>query len=81
MCSGTQGDPTRSQLGSISFARYLNGLFCINLCLKQYFFKVTLHSAPAYMMDTIAYVMGKKPVMKRVVEKMHKAQKVRVPIA
>ena len=43
--------------------------------------KVTLHSAPAYMMDTIAYVMGKKPVMKRVVEKMHKAQKVRVPIA
>ena len=37
---------------------------------------MTLHSLPAYMMDTMAYLMGKKPVMIRVVEKMHKAQKV-----
>ena len=41
------------------------------------FSKVTLHSLPAYLMDTVAYMMGKKPVMMKVVEKMHKAQKVR----
>ena len=38
---------------------------------------MTLHSLLAYLMDTVAYMMGKKPVMMRVVEKMNKAQKVR----
>ena len=38
---------------------------------------MTLHSLSAYLMDTMAYMMGKKPVMMKVVEKMHKAQKAR----
>ena len=38
---------------------------------------MTLHSLPAYLMDTVAYLMGKEQVMMKVVEKMHKAQKVR----
>eukprot|EP00092_Neocalanus_flemingeri_P036689 GFUD01039944.1.p1 GENE.GFUD01039944.1~~GFUD01039944.1.p1 ORF type:complete len:515 (+),score=130.04 GFUD01039944.1:51-1547(+) len=37
--------------------------------------QIALHSAPAYLMDTVACVMGKKQVMMRLVEKMHKAQK------
>ena len=42
--------------------------------------KVMFHSVPAYMMDMLAYLLGKKPVMVTVVNKMHKAQKVRVTI-
>ena len=34
------------------------------------------HSIPAYMMDMISYLLGKKPVMVTVVNKMHRAQKV-----
>jgi len=37
--------------------------------------QVTLHTTPAYLADSLAYLMGKQPVMRRVVEKMHKAQK------
>ena len=40
------------------------------------FVKVLFHSVPAYMMDMVSYLVGKKPVMVRVVDKMHKAQKV-----
>jgi len=43
--------------------------------LLNYICQVTFHSLPAYLMDTASYLMGKKPVMVRVVEKMHKAQK------
>jgi len=35
--------------------------------------QVTQHTAPAYLVDCLSYLSGKKPVMRRVVEKMHKA--------
>jgi len=37
--------------------------------------QVLFHSVPAYMMDMVSYLVGKKPVMVKVVHKMHKAQK------
>jgi len=39
----------------------------------QKFCEVTQHTAPAYMMDTVASLIGQKPIMRRAVEKMHKA--------
>merc|ERR1719420_2735743 len=37
--------------------------------------QVAFQSLPAYMIDSVSYLLGKKPVMINTVEKMHKAQK------
>ena len=35
-----------------------------------------LHTIPAFIIDLVSCLTGKKPVMRRVVQKMHKAEKV-----
>ena len=40
-------------------------------------FKVAFQSVPAYLMDILSYMVGRKAVMVNTVEKMHKAQKVK----
>ena len=40
--------------------------------------QITLHNLPAYLVDLFSVLSGRKPVMTRIVKKMHKAQKVTI---
>jgi len=44
--------------------------------LANYIMQVLLHTIPAYIADGLSVLVGKKPVMRTIVQKMHKAQKV-----